>query len=95
MDQAEEKEKKMRKMKKNVKLLLVALVVLAIEKLTETLSALLSGSGEAGGERVEIEEKVKVDSVVGTITESLPSGSTSGTGGDEKECLCNSSGQGS
>ena len=37
------KEEKVRTMKKNLKLLMIALIVLAIEKLSEFITALLSG----------------------------------------------------
>ena len=44
MESDEKKEKHVRKMKKNLKLLMIALIVLAIEKLSEFITALFSGS---------------------------------------------------
>ena len=44
MESDEKKEKQVRTLKKNLKLLMIALIVLAIEKLSEFITALFSGS---------------------------------------------------
>ena len=44
LEKDKQREKKLQKMKKNLKLLMIALIVLAIEKLSEFVTALISGS---------------------------------------------------
>ena len=43
LEAEEKKEKQVRTLKKNLKLLMIALIVLAIEKLSEFITALISG----------------------------------------------------
>ena len=57
MEAEEKREKTVRKMKKNLKLLVIALVVLVIEKLSEFITAIFSGSGNSQTEECVCDNK--------------------------------------